>query len=104
MGWDKGKYYTRSRREGGRVVREYFGAGLLGRAAALLDAKQRTRREEERRRALEEKARVEALDLTVNDLDELTELVVRAAMAAAGFRRHNRGEWRKRRGEPTEGV
>ena len=40
----------------------------------------------------------------MSEFDELAELVARAAMAAAGFRPHNRGEWRKRRGEPTEGL
>jgi hypothetical protein len=27
MGWDKGRYFTRSRKVNGRVVREYVGTG-----------------------------------------------------------------------------
>jgi hypothetical protein len=27
MGWDRGRYYTRSRKVNGRVVREYVGTG-----------------------------------------------------------------------------
>jgi len=49
MGWDKdGRYYTRSRREGGRVMREYVGRGPLAELEAAYDRSQRERRAAER--------------------------------------------------------
>ena len=45
MGWDKGgRYYTRSRRENGRVVREYIGGGRAGAIVAQFDAIHRDQR------------------------------------------------------------
>jgi hypothetical protein len=99
MGWDKGgRYYTRCRREGGHVVREYIGSGRAGEIVAQLDALERQKRETERECAKLERAEVEELDAPLAELDELTDLVVRAALAAAGYRQHHRGEWRKARG------
>jgi hypothetical protein len=100
MGWDKGgRYYTRSRRENGRVLREYDGGGTLGKLAAQLDAIEREQREVERTAARAERAEVAALDAPLNELDELADLLARAALLAAGFHQHNRGNWRKSRGD-----
>ena len=46
MGWDKGRYYTRSRKVRGRVVREYVGGGLPGELVARMDAEARAERAE----------------------------------------------------------
>ena len=45
----------------------------------------------------EEKAEVDALDADLKALTEVTDLVARAALLAAGFHQHKRGKWRKRR-------
>jgi hypothetical protein len=92
-----GLYYTRSRKEGGRVVREYVGGGLLGELAARMDAEERRQREEEKASQREERERLDALAAPVEELCEAAEVIARAALLASGYHQHNRGEWRKRR-------
>jgi len=92
-----GSYYTRSRKEGGRVVRQYVGGGLLGELAARMDAEGRRRREEREAAQREERERLDALVAPVEELCEAAEVIARAALLASGYHRHNRGEWRKRR-------
>ena len=48
MGWDRGRYYTRSRKVNGRVVREYVGAGRVAELVAQLDALEKQQREAQR--------------------------------------------------------
>lgn len=103
MGWEarngKGRYYTRSNRQGRRTVREYLGSGLYGEYWAQVDADARAARAE----------RAEAARAEVDELAELGKFVaayvqnVKAAahdaLAAAGYQRHQRGEWRKTRAQ-----
>ena len=101
MGWEKrergGRYYTRSRKVGGRVVREYVGAGRVAELIAAHDAAERAERAEAVAAVREERARVAPIDSATAALDGLAEALARAALAAHGYRRHHRGEWRKRR-------
>ena len=96
-----GLYYTRTRKEGGRVVREYVGGGVLGELAARTDELRRLEREEQAAADREERERLEALDAPLTEAWEATETLYRAALVAAGYRQHKRGEWRKRR-EPED--
>jgi hypothetical protein len=103
--WEKrkrgGLYYTRSRKVDGRVVREYVGGGVRGEIAARMDAQERQRREEEAAAWKEERERLEELAGLVDEFCEAVETVARATLLAAGFRQHNRGEWRRRRDRGT---
>lgn len=92
-----GLYYTRSRKDGGRVIREYVGGGILGELAARMDAEERQRREEEEAIWKEERDSLEELSVLVEEICEGAETMARAVLVAAGFRRHNRGEWRRKR-------
>jgi hypothetical protein len=102
MAWDRGRYYTRSRKVNGRVVREYIGTGRVAELAAEMDAIQHQQREAEQAARRERRAELEALDVPFDELNDLAELVARAALEAAGFRQHKRGEWRKRRAQRNE--
>ena len=105
MAWESRKrgaiYYTRSRKVGGRVVREYVGGGLLGQFAAATDAEQRAKREAQAKAWRAEAARLEELDASVEMLDEVAEALARGALMLAGYHRHHRGEWRRKREKVT---
>ena len=106
MAWDRRGYYYRSQKSGGRVLREYYGAGEDAALIAQLDELGREEREARRAALRAEQAELDALDAKVKALVDLTDLAARAALAAAGYHRHKRGEWRrKRRGknEPAPG-
>ena len=93
-----GLYYTRSKKVNGKVVREYVGGGVLGELAARMDTLERLQREEEAAAWKEEREQMEALEAPVEELCEAAELLAKAALVAAGYHQHKRGEWRKKRG------
>jgi len=93
MSWETGgncRYYTRTRRINGKVVREYLGTGESAERAAAADLARRQREAEERA----DRARLAA---ALAKLDALADLSFRAALEAAGYHQHARGPWRKRR-------
>ena len=100
MGWEPrergGLYYTRSRREGGRVVREYLGAGEFAEALARSDEAIRRARQMKRERGLAQEERLRELAAPVLRLDEAADELLRAELVAAGFHRH-KGVWRRGR-------
>jgi hypothetical protein len=90
-------YYYRSLRLHGRVRCWYFGTGP---AADLADVDtqlfqlDRLEARERRRAAL---ARQQAVDAAQARLCEVSGLLARAALLAAGYHQHDRGAWRRRR-------
>jgi len=101
MGWETrqrgGRYYTRSRKVKGRVVREYIGRGEVAEAVATLDALDRLEHLEKAEALRQENRRLDEADRAVDELCELGELAARAALRATGYRQHKRGQWRRRR-------
>jgi hypothetical protein len=101
MAWEargSRRYYTRSKRVNGRVVREYLGAA--GAPAAELAAAADALRRADRRAALEarraEEARWRAALTPLVELCRAADLMARATLLAAGYHRHSRSSWRKR--------
>lgn len=100
MAWERrkrgGLYYTRSRRVGGRVVREYIGCGPAAELFAAMDELDRERRETARADLRYERERLEGVLVALRSLGQATEALVASTLEAAGFRRH-KGQWRRRR-------
>ncbi len=101
MAWETrqrgGSYYTRSVRQGGQVRREYIGTGETAALIAACDERDRQARTMARASERAERERIGRADTALADLDALTDALARLALVAAGYHRHHRGEWRKRR-------
>jgi len=97
MGWEtrkgKGRYYTRSRRVNGRVVREYFGCGEAAERAAREDEERRSRNRRLKQRLLEQ----QALDAIIQAVADSGMRLFRRRMKELGYHRPYRGPWRKKR-------
>jgi hypothetical protein len=106
MGWEtrrgSGRYYTRSRKVNGRIIREYVGTGFVAELAAQQDAEARAQRRAERERLQREATRWAAIAAPLVQLSQLLDGLTVAALIAAGYHQHHRGAWRKRRhGTPS---
>ncbi len=106
MAWEtrgNGTYYYRSVRVGGRVVKEYAGGGLMGLLGAEFDEERREERAARCEHERAERERWDTLEAPADELDELTDALAGVALALAGYRRHDRGEWRRRRVRLNDG-
>jgi hypothetical protein len=101
MGWERRQrgslYYTTSRREGGRIVRTYIGRGEGAEAIAQLDALDRAKRAEEAEAWRAERERVEEAEDKLKAYCELVDATTAAVLSLAGYHRHDRGPWRRKR-------
>lgn len=102
MAWERrdgcaGRYYTRSRKVNGRVVREYVGTGPVAEFSAAHDADERARRTAEAARARGERERLAREEEPVAALDAAVATLTKAALVLAGYHQHDRGEWRRRK-------
>ena len=106
MGWEERRgrpYYYRARKLGGRVVKEYVGTGRLAELAADLDAEERRERAVARERARLAEARDAPAFAALAELGRVLDGLAAAFLIGAGYRRHHRGEWRRRRHGAHEG-
>ena len=92
------RYYYRSRWQGGRCVRVYVGTGAAAELAAAIDDLARVQQQIAARALQEEQDRLAAAAAPLQQLCEISEVLSRAALLAAGFHQHARSQWRRRRG------
>ncbi len=102
MAWETrqrgGRYYTRSKKINGRVFREYVGSGLVGELAAAADERARAQRPAQQAAWRAECERIESAIAPLEEFYDAVETFARASLLLAGYHRHHRGEWRRRRG------
>ena len=91
------RYYTRSVRREGRVVRVYFGTGPHAEAVAAADRERRVNRDARLAAARSTLGRIAEADAKVKALCDAAEAAARAHLLLAGYHRHARGSWRRRR-------
>src|SRR5690242_2825729 len=91
------RYYYRSIREGGRVRSEYVGSGEVAELTAQVDEINRGDRLADREARKEERKQADEQERYIAEWFDQVEDLASAAMQAAGFHRHHRGEWRRRR-------
>jgi hypothetical protein len=103
MGWERrrrgGRYYTRSQKVAGRVVREYIGGGLTGELVAQQDELERRQRHSEAACSQREREQLSACDALMRDYCQQVDKLMRAELHAAGYHQHDRGEWRHKRAQ-----
>lgn len=90
-------YSYRSVRRGGRVTSEYRGSGDAALFMELLDTADRDELEAQEYDEGVERERLGNLDEALDTLNQQTRDAAREALERAGFHRHHRGEWRRRR-------
>ena len=93
MAWDKRGYYYVSRRVGRRVAREYYGKGPIAEEAVRIVERMARARADAGRGP----SRQLIADESFRELGRRLDSAAAAEMTAAGYRRHDRGPWRKTR-------
>jgi hypothetical protein len=82
----KRKYYYRGKRVNGRFVKEYVASGHEAETAAKRDKDERAQRAELKR-----------ISVILDALRIVIDVLIEDQMIAAGYHRHDRGPWRKKR-------
>jgi hypothetical protein len=98
----RGRYFYRCQRVAGRPRQVHFGTGPAAELAAAADDLRRVERAVARSERRAEQAGWQEAEAPLLELCELTDVLARAALTAAGYHQHDRGPWRHRREpEPT---
>jgi len=100
--YKRGGYWYRSRREGGRVVTDYLGAGLFVELLAEDATMEAAEREQERQAERDRRKCEREVDRQIDQAGDELRLLVRACLLANGYHQH-KGQWRRRRDDRNEG-
>lgn len=93
----EGHYYTRSKRVGGRVVREYVGTGEEAALIAQLDAMERLERKQAQAILKAERDSDRVQETALVDYYKAVDEVLTESLLAAGYHKH-KGQWRRKCG------
>jgi hypothetical protein len=99
MAWENrngSRYYYQKRREGGRVVSRYVGAGALADLMAQIDEIDRERQALEREHWQASQAEEAAIDKEIAEYSRLLRQFTAAVLLASGCHQHRR-QWRVKR-------
>jgi hypothetical protein len=99
MSWQKRRntnYFYRSRREGKRVVADYFGAGPTAHVQAEMDARDRAEEKAQRDRTTAIRQQFQEADAPFNQFSQAMHLLEQAVLLSEGFYQHDRGSWQRR--------
>ena len=88
-------YYYRSRKIGGRVVKEYIGGELAGMLAEREDQRRWRKRDAERAALQADQDAFEAAAAAHDAFARAADALMTAALFEASYHRHDRGQWRK---------
>jgi hypothetical protein len=91
------KYFYQSARVGGRRTKTYLGSGPLAEEVAAAIDRRRRERAWERAQVLADEQRHALAVAPLEELCQLTDLLMKAALVNAGFHQHARHAWRRRR-------
>lgn len=98
---DSRGYGYETYRDGDRVRRRYIGGGEVAAALSYLDKIDRERDGEAKRQTRVQIATLDATGAALDAYCGALDSLVSDAMTAAGYHRHKRGNWRKRRANQT---
>jgi hypothetical protein len=98
------RYYTRSRKVGGKVLREYLGCGEEAELAAALDANRRQKRQKCREERRARGLRWAVASALLAQLDDAADQLATVALLCAGYHQHQHGDWRRRRDTGVGGA
>jgi hypothetical protein len=100
MGWEtrpgRRPYYSRSKKRGGKVIREYVGSGSVGELAAAADALKRAERRASAEARRADRARWQAALGPLLELCSGAGLLTKTTLLCAGYSQHARSSWRKK--------